>query len=124
MQCKWDKCENEARAKSPFCSGTCKKRSQRASGTDEVGQEQSGTQVGQGPEQYGKHQAFEDIQAVGGLLKPRFVHRTEPDKLNWGPWMDMSELKQAGLKGNRVPIPGDHDYQGVCEQLDGGCRVA
>lgn len=45
MQCKWDKCDNEARAKSPFCSGTCKKRYQRASGTSvpvEVGQGQVG----------------------------------------------------------------------------------
>ena len=34
MKCKWNGCSNDARAKSPFCSGTCKKRSQRASGTD------------------------------------------------------------------------------------------
>ncbi len=33
MKCKWDKCTNEARDKSPFCGGTCKKRYQRASGT-------------------------------------------------------------------------------------------
>lgn len=42
MKCKWDKCDNEARAKSPFCSGTCKKRFQRASGTKP---ELSGTPV-------------------------------------------------------------------------------
>ncbi len=50
MKCKWEPCDNEARGKSPFCGGTCKKRHQRASGTDvpvEVGQELSGTQVGQ-----------------------------------------------------------------------------
>ena len=61
MICKQDGCNNEARAKSPFCGGTCKKRHQRqvgqASGTKsapsgtnvpvEVGQSPSGTQVGQ-----------------------------------------------------------------------------
>ncbi len=31
--CKWEPCINNARPKSPFCSGTCKKRYQRASGT-------------------------------------------------------------------------------------------
>lgn len=56
MKCKWKDCNNDARAKSPFCSGTCKKRYQRTSGTEsepsgtnvpvEVGQEPSGTQVG------------------------------------------------------------------------------
>ena len=33
MQCKWETCENESRPKSPFCSGTCKKRFQRLSET-------------------------------------------------------------------------------------------
>lgn len=50
MKCKWNECENEARLKSPFCSGTCKKRHARASGTNvpvEVGQMSSGTQAGQ-----------------------------------------------------------------------------
>ena len=45
MKCKWHSCENEARHRSPFCSGTCKKRFQRSSGTnvpDKVGQEQVG----------------------------------------------------------------------------------
>ena len=48
MKCKWEDCENEARAKSPFCGDTCKKRHQRASGTDvpvEVGQGQVGQPV-------------------------------------------------------------------------------
>ncbi len=45
MKCKWKECENDARSKSPFCSGTCKKRDQRASGTDvsvKVGQDEVG----------------------------------------------------------------------------------
>ena len=52
MKCKWKDCLHLARAKSPFCSGTCKKRYQRASGTDvpvEVGQEQVGQPSGTRP---------------------------------------------------------------------------
>lgn len=58
MKCKWIECKDEARAKSPFCGDTCKKRYQRrirANGTSrsgtnvpvKVGQEASGTQPGQ-----------------------------------------------------------------------------
>ena len=51
----------------------------------------------------------------GGLAdyhanRDKYVARREPDKLNWGPWMDMAELEQACLKANRVAIPGDWDY--------------
>ncbi len=42
-----------------------------------------------------------------------YVTRTNPDRLNWGPWMNSDALNEAGLKANRVPIPGDWDYEGV-----------
>ncbi len=42
-----------------------------------------------------------------------YIPRREPDKLNWGAWLNMAQLEQAGLKANRVPIPGDWDYVGV-----------
>lgn len=51
MRCKWNQCSNEARTKSPFCSGTCKKRYVRSE-TDvpvEVGQEQVGQPSGTRP---------------------------------------------------------------------------
>ena len=71
MKCKWNDCLHEERAKSPFCSETCKKRAQRnrdiltgtesePSGTDvpvEVGQEQVG-QTTDVPVAYGLHQDF------------------------------------------------------------------
>lgn len=57
--------------------------------------------------------------SVGTYYRPR----REPHLLNWGPWMNSDQLKQAGLKANRVPIPGDADYVGVCEQVDGVWRV-
>ena len=49
-------------------------------------------------------------------IKPElnaYTLRTNAELLNWGPWMNSDELKQAGLKANRVPIPGDFDYKGV-----------
>ena len=41
----------------------------------------------------------------------KYIQRAEPDKLNWGPWVDNTGLKLMGLKANRVAIPGDHDYR-------------
>ncbi len=43
----------------------------------------------------------------------KYAKRAIPELLNWGPWMSMAALEQAGLKANRVPIPGDWDYAGV-----------
>ena len=40
-----------------------------------------------------------------------YITRREPDKLNWGAWMDSNELSKAGLKANRVAIPGDWDFK-------------
>lgn len=113
MKCKWAGCENEARAKSPFCSGTCKKRYQRASGTDvpvEVGQEQ----VGQGE----SVPVVSYAHYMNNLSK--YAIRREPELLNWGPWMNSQQLAMAGLKANRVAVPGDWDYKGVCYEDEEG----
>lgn len=53
----------------------------------------------------------------------RYVPRQFPDDMNWGDPMTVSELAAAGLKYNRVTIPGDWDYKGVCEQVDGEWQV-
>ncbi len=39
-----------------------------------------------------------------------YAPRAEPDNLNWGPWMNTAQLETAGLRANRVTIPGDWDY--------------
>ena len=39
-----------------------------------------------------------------------YAPRTNPDKLNWGGWLEADELSDAGYTANRVTIPGDHDY--------------
>ena len=49
--------------------------------------------------------------------------RTNPDLINHGKPLSPHGLKKAGMKANRVPIPGDHDYSGVCEQVDGRWQV-
>ncbi len=46
-----------------------------------------------------------------------YARRFEPEKLNWSVnKMNEEELKQAGFRANREPIPGDWDYEG-----DGTC---
>lgn len=42
----------------------------------------------------------------------KYTRRFEPEKLNWSKnEMNEDELKQAGFRANRRPIPGDWDYE-------------
>ncbi len=41
-----------------------------------------------------------------------YAKHNAPALLNWGPHMTIAELNASGLKANRVPIPGDWDYEG------------
>jgi len=41
-----------------------------------------------------------------------YRRRLDPERLNWGAPLDVVHLKQAGLRANRIPIPGDWDYVG------------
>jgi len=44
----------------------------------------------------------------------KYARRFEPEKLNWSKnKMNEDELKQAGFRTNREPIPGDWDYEDV-----------
>ena len=44
----------------------------------------------------------------------KYARRFEPEKLNWSKnEMNDKELKQAGFRANRKPIPGDWDYEDV-----------
>ena len=54
-----------------------------------------------------------EVNLNGAIRLATAVQRRWPDLLNWGPWLDKTQLSQAGLKGNRVSIPGDWDYEGV-----------
>ncbi len=53
----------------------------------------------------------------------KYVQRREPEKLNWGPWLNPANLRSLGFKANRVSIPGDWDYEGVCEKVEGKWEV-
>ncbi len=109
MKCKWIDCDKEARKKSPFCSGTCKKREQRASGTNvpvEVGQEPSGTKrdTGARPMNWG----LPDCQCQH--CQTARVNNSK-NTINHGAWKSYADL--ADNEVNRVTLPGDVDYSGV-----------
>ena len=53
-----------------------------------------------------------------------YAPRANADRLNWGAWMNADQLHTARLTANRVSIPGDWDYDGVCRQIDGEWRAA
>lgn len=48
-----------------------------------------------------------------------YATRANPEKLNWGAYMTTDQLVGAGLYANRVPIPDDWDYAGVCQKVNG-----
>lgn len=49
-------------------------------------------------------------QRIKGRKPKLYSRRNDPEKLNWGDPMSESELKQAGFRVNRKPIPGDWDF--------------
>jgi len=59
----------------------------------------------------------------------QYATRTNPELLNWCEPMTADELRSYAFKHklphyhNRIPIPGDHDYKGVCEQVGTTWRV-
>lgn len=110
MQCKWDKCSNESRTRSQFCSETCSKRHRRNS--DKPGQIEP--EVGQN-DASNPDKPNPDNEV--GQNPDKMAIRTNPDNINYGTHMSAGELKQAGLTANRVPIPGDADYTGVCVKV-------
>ena len=49
----------------------------------------------------------------------KYTRRFEPEKLNWSnSEMNDEELKQAGFRANRKPIPGDWDYRVFYDKED------
>ena len=49
-------------------------------------------------------------QRIKGRIPKRYRRRFEADRLNWGESLNAPQLKQAGLRSNRKPIPGDFDF--------------
>jgi len=50
-------------------------------------------------------------QRIKGRKPKRYRRRFDAEKLNWGSPMSAPQLKQAGLRANRQPIPGDWDFE-------------
>ncbi len=97
-----------------FCSDRCRKAASRTNSDTINSDKANSDKVGQaaslcvqamvaGPGSYEHYIASPD----------KYAQRTNPDKINFGPVMSAAELVHAGLKANRVPIPGDWDYVGV-----------
>jgi hypothetical protein len=49
-------------------------------------------------------------QRIKGRHPKMYRRRHDPERLNWGTPLEPKQLKQAGLRANRKPIPGDFDY--------------
>lgn len=57
-------------------------------------------------------------QRIKGRKPKRYRRRYEPERLNWGKPMNAPQLKQAGLRANRQPIPGDYDFEVPVEEAE------
>ena len=106
MKCK--QCNQELSGKKQYCNDACRMAYSRR-------------QPEHQPEQ--NHQPEHEQIANPNTPYTMDATRTNPELINTGKPMTNHQLKQAGLKANRVPIPGDHDYKGVCEQVGGVWKV-
>jgi len=80
-----------------YCSGKCMQKD----GLKPV----SVDEQSKGPQKIRKA-TLEDYQAHPKDYRRRY----EPEKINWGEPLTSRQLKQAGFRANREPIPGDWDY--------------
>ena len=114
-QCKRDGCDNVVEGKAVWCGDACRKKSSRIqvghndkSDTIKSDIPKSDTQVG-----HITPATLDDYHDPDGR---NYAARTNPELLNWDKPMTLSQLNSAGLKANRVSIPGDWDYSGIGKQ--------
>ena len=118
MKCKWESCENEARGKSPFCGGTCKKRYQRASGTKP---ELSGTsvpveaKVGQVGQTAPSTQNTGEQEAGEYTKSDEMVASSLPDEVMFG-YVEPTHIDKVILAAFGINLPGDKKYKGCVTQ--------
>jgi hypothetical protein len=135
-RCKHEGCDNVVEGKAVWCSDRCRKAASRTQPgqitpdkSDKSDKSQPGQQPGQDTTKIKSFTVLAQGHKVTTALDhynanpDRYVARTNPELLNYGKPMSMAALSKAGLKANRVSIPGDHDYTGVCEQVDGKWQV-
>ena len=106
-----------------FCSDKCRKRYQR--GQIIADKPIADNESGQSLTVARTIRLTGVVEGDGGSLdnQPTYATRTNPDSLNYGDHLDSDQLHAAGKAANRVPIPGDHDYKGVCVKVDGVWKV-
>lgn len=127
-------CGKEAKGRSMYCSPSCKVAYNR----NKTKSIDTNRNMEAGPLQFGRHDEVfiddndnlasspRDIATYNHYLaniiiagQTSYAERAHPEKLNWGPLMSSVELASAGLVANRVPIPGDWDYTGICFGIPG-----
>ena len=80
-----------------YCSGKCRKLDGAEPLPEQVAEESKSVIVMASLADYRKN--------------PNKYHRRfDPEKLNWGEPLTTIQLKQAGFRSNRKPIPGDWDF--------------
>jgi hypothetical protein len=105
------------------CSGSCRAKLSRRTRTADLGAQPRRTESSARFTKEPDFNGCPDPIRIGQQDAPtqcvEYANRTNPDSLNHGKPMTMDALKKAGLTANRVPVPGDHDYCGCCEQVEG-----
>ena len=109
MKCK--NCDNELTGRQQgHCSDRCRMALKRTQPEQVKVEHETRTALdaNAGPPQIGRPD-LEHYQSNPEM----YATRTNPEKLNWGPWLGSVDLKARSFVANRVSIPGDWDYKGV-----------
>ena len=102
-------CGSELTGRQKYCSDRCRMRAKRTQTEPESEQPEQINPNKPEPE----HQPEQDVCGTGIMT----ARSNNPDLINTGSWLDADDLRQAGYKANRVPLPGDNDYHGVASAL-------
>jgi hypothetical protein len=133
-QCKNDKCVNEAVGRSAYCSDVCKTIYNRNKSVTVTAESVTIPAV-TGPTVTAVTITNEitpftrEDQPITASLQhyednpTMYANRTAASTLNWSDPMTMAGLRDNGFTANRRPIPGDWDYEGCCELVEGKWQV-
>ena len=112
-------CENERKDgvewyDDDYCSGKCKKADGGVIVAEPERIKTSGVMASLNDYllDYPKKLGEKDVrgQRIKGRVPKRYHRRFDPERLNWDKPLNAPQLKQAGLRANRVSIPGDWDF--------------
>lgn len=100
-------CGNEYEARrstSKYCGSKCRKLAFQNGKVENAKDDEAGT--------------LTEDEYIEPCMRPNYVCPLPLDirksDINYGPYMTANQLAAAGLKANRVCVPGDEDYDGVC----------